>query len=209
MSNEICSLDQFKHFFLAKAFDIIGCGTFKKHLAKCKEANDPWALTMCHNIAKVQTIINLFQNEIKEIPNTPCNMFEICKDVMCSAQPPVKMFAGSAVCALTGNICTHCVDLSKIYKVTQNTYVDARFSTFFLFLWYTNKIEHVIRSYIRNWLDNQKKDQNYTMLCEKIQVDLKEVIIKMHQLFIKAHHHVTCSVKNFIKVQTRRSIVHK
>jgi hypothetical protein len=207
--SEICSIEQFRHFFLAKAFDIIGCGTFKKHLAKCKEANDPWAIAMCNNITKMQQVLNNLQNEIKEIPNSPCKMFEICKDVMCSAQPPVKMFAGATTCALTGNVCVHCLDLSKIYKVPQNTYVDASFGTFFVFLWYANKIEHVIRSYIRNWLDNQKKEQNYTVLCEMIQKDLDDTILKMHKLFNRAYSHVMISVRRFIEVQNRRSIVQK
>ena len=37
-------LEDFRHFYLAKSYDVVWQGTFRKHLCKCKEAGDPWAV---------------------------------------------------------------------------------------------------------------------------------------------------------------------
>lgn len=206
METDLCTLDQFKNFFYLKAFDIIGNGSFKKHLAKCKETNDNWAIVMLNDVQHIQNIIRNIYNKVHEIPSTPNNIFEICKDIMSSAQPPIKMFAGTVTCSISGVICNQCLDFSKIHKQEGNVFVDAKFSHFFLFLWYTNKIEYIIRSYVRNWVLKQT-ETNYKQLCEKIQVDLHKQIEEMHKLFLLAYHHVMLSLQKLIDQQLHKIIV--
>ena len=203
----VCTVSEFQSFFHAKAFDIIGNGTFKKHLAKCKEANDMWAIQMTADIQTIQNKIRDIQVLVHEIPASPCQFFEICRDVMSSAQPPVKMYAGTAMCALTQNICQHCLDFSKIHKNTKTLYIDARFSNFFLFLWFSNKLEYVIRSYVRSWLEDTKKDLDQVTLCQMVQQDFKDKISSLHALFCLSYQHVTVSLQQLIHTRIHTPIV--
>jgi hypothetical protein len=206
MNNTICTLDQFKNFFLLKAFDIIGNGTFKKHLSKCKETNDPWAINMTNDVQQIQTILKDLYTKVSELPSTPNNIPDICRDIMSSAQPPIRMFAGTVTCSITNKKVNQCLDFSKIHKKDKHIFVDAKFSHFFLFLWYTNKIEYIIRSYVRNWIFHQS-ETNFKKLCDIVQIDLEEKIIKMYNLFCLAYSHVICSINKMINSHLHRIII--
>ena len=203
----MCTYNQFQNFFYAKAFDIVSNGSFKKHLTKCKEANDQWAVDMYNDTQIIQNIIKDLQALVHEIPATPSKFFEVCKDVMSSAQPPIKMYAGTATCVLTNTICHHCLDFSKIHKKEGSVFVDAKFSQFFLLLWYCNKIEYIIRSFTRNWVDQQTEAQDFKTLCENIQNTFTPHITKIHNLFMLSHDHVVQSLHLLIAAQLHRPII--
>lgn len=205
--DECFTLDQFKNFFFAKAFDIIGNGQYKKYLAKCKEANDLWAVTMINDVSVVQNKIRDLQLKINDIPKIPNEIYGICKDVMSSAQPPLKIHAGVIHCIITNKKCNSGLDFSKIFKGRQNAYVDSRFSHFFLLLWYFNKIEYIIRSCVRFWMDGQCKDLSNKQLCEKIKIDFEMKIEKMYQLCVISFEHVFSSLKYLIEQKIRRPIL--
>ena len=48
---------------------MIGQGTFRKHLCKCREAGDPWAVEMNAGVTKVQQAVRGLQVHIPK----PCN----------------------------------------------------------------------------------------------------------------------------------------
>ena len=100
-----CSLDEFRGFFLAKAFDVIGNGTYRKHIARCKDSGDPWAIAMAAHVQTMQAQIREVQAAVAAMPQTPNRLPEICRDVMMSAQPPVRLHGGSTVCSITGRRC--------------------------------------------------------------------------------------------------------
>ena len=181
-----------------KAFDTIGNGSFRKHLAKCKEANDKWAVEMYTDVQFVANTVRELQYLVNDIPSVPFKLYDICLDIMSSAQPPIKMFAGVATCVLTNSVCNHCLDFSKVYKGENQVFVHGRFSNFFLFLWFCNKIEYIIRSYVRNWLEQQQANTSFKELCDKAQADLIHIIEKMHILYNLAYKHVQASLKKFI-----------
>jgi len=95
------SADEFKNFFLAKAFDVVGNGSFRKHLARCKDVGDMWAVDMAASIQVMQGQIKEIVGAIQSMPQTPNKFHEICKDVMMSAQPPTKLHAGCVTCSIT------------------------------------------------------------------------------------------------------------
>jgi hypothetical protein len=203
------TLDQFQNFFYAKSFDIIGNGTYKKFLARSKEINDQWALSMSSDINVVQTKIKDIQNLVNDIPRLPNDLQNICKDVMSSAQPPMKMHAGTMKCILTQRFCNNALDFSRIIKEKTHAYVDARFGHFFLLLWYFNKIEYIIRSCVRHWLDMQQKDMCNKELCDKLFQDFHGKTEKMHKLCITAHQHISISLNHIINKQFLHPILHK
>jgi len=205
---DIVSLDQFQSFFYAKGFDIIGDTAFKRHLTMCKDANDAWAIKMWNDVQYLQSKIRDLQNLVQEIPNTPCRMFELCRDVMSNARPPTQLFSGIATCVLTGLQCSPAIDLSKIHRNQRSSiFVHTQFSHFFLFLWYTNKIEYIIRSYTRNWLDSKPEETNKKILCDMLQSEMQDTIAKMHRLFVLAYNHVTKSLEQLVTVQLQTPVL--
>ena len=122
---------------------------------------------------------------------------EICRDVMMSAQPPIRLHAGCATCTVTGRRCTKCLDLSRSHKGNAHVYVDPRFCFFFMLLWYCNKLEYVVRSHTRTWLDNRGEDETFKTLCCALQAELEPAIAKMHSLFVIAKDHVLATLRRY------------
>ena len=191
------TLSEFKNFFLAKAFDVVGNGTFRKHLARCKDVGDPWAVEMAASIQVVQSQIKDVVGAIHGMPQTPNKFHEICKDVMMSAQPPTKLHAGCVTCSITDKQCIKCLDLTKTHKTNSNVFVDARFCYFFMLLWFCNKIEYIIRSFTRTWLDSRNEDDTYQDICKVMPDELSECIAQMHKLFVVARNHITCTLEKY------------
>lgn len=192
------TLDEFKNFFLAKAFDVVGNGSFRKHLARCKDVGDMWAVDMAASIQIMQSQIKEIVGAIQSMPQTPNKFHEICKDVMMSAQPPTKLHAGCVTCSITEKACIKCLDLSKTHKNNTNVFVDARFCYFFMLLWYCNKIEYIVRSFTRTWLDSKNEEQTYQELCKSLPVELESSISRMHQLFVIAKRHIITTLEKYV-----------
>lgn len=196
---EECTYEEFKNFFYAKAFDVIGNGTFRKHLAKCRDAGDPWAVKMSLHVQAVQGHIKAIHSTVHSMPQTSNNMHEICKDVMVGAQPPTRLHAGCVRCSVTKRQCMKCLDLTRNHKGSQSLFIDARFSLFFMLLWYCNKIEYIIRSYTRTWLDSRSDQETYEAQCRAIQSEMEGVQQSMYNLFTSGKRHITETLKKYEK----------
>jgi hypothetical protein len=185
-----CSLDEFRGYFLAKAYDVVGNGAYRKHLTRCKEAGDPWALTMTAQIQTMQTQIREIHTAVTSMTPGPTKLPEILRDVMISAQPPVRLHAGCVTCCITGRRVLKCLDLSKTHKTNSQVYVDPRFCVFFMFLWYCNKLEYIVRCYTRTWLDGRGEGETFKDMCCALRDELEPTIVRMHTLFVTAKAHV-------------------
>ena len=192
MSN-IVSLDDFRLFYLAKSYDVIGLGSFRRHVCKCKEAGDPWAVEMNVSVNRVQQAVRALQARIGQIPK-PRNalLHQLCKDVMVGAQPPIRMFAGYTKCSLSGVSCNTCIDLTRPAKNSQHVHIHARFSHFFLMLWFCSKLEYVVRSCAKAWLERQidREEKSFKELCEKFKDETEDYCRQLHGVFSRSHCHV-------------------
>ena len=193
------TLDEFRGFFLAKAYDVVGNGAYRKHLAKCKEAGDPWAVLMGHHLQAIQAQIREVHGSVLSMPPTPNHLSDICKDVMMSAQPPIRLNAGCTVCAITGRRCLKCLDLSKTHKGNTHVYVDPRFCFFFMLLWYCNKMEYIIRCFTRTWLDSRPESETFKSLCCALGEEMEPSIVRMHSLFVAAKAHVLSTIHAYVE----------
>ena len=202
------TLDEFRGFFHAKAFDVVGNGTYRKHLAKCKETGDHWAVTMGAQIHEVQSQIREVQSAVQDMPRNADRLAEICRDVMMSAQPPIRLFAGHAECAITQRRCTRCLDLSRAQKGHSSVYVDMRFCRFFMLLWYCNKLEYIIRSYTRTWMDTHHTDvETFRDLCTVMCTEQESTIVRMHGLFVMALGHVFATLRHHAHQNTHTPVL--
>jgi hypothetical protein len=193
----VCTPEEFKSFFNAKAFDVIGNGTFRKHLARCKEAGDVWAVEMANHIQGIQNHVREVTTAISNMPQTSNKLHEICKEVMMGAQPPTKLHAGCTTCCITQRQCMKCLDLTRNHKGNTSMFVDARFCYFFMLLWYCNKIEYIVRSFTRTWLDSREESETFQNQCEAIQVDLESQINAMYRLFVVSKQHIMSTLKHY------------
>ena len=195
MSEEsaLVSLEEFQQFYLAKSYDVIGLGTFRRHLCKCKEAGDPWAIEMNLGVNKTHAEVRQIQQRVNQIPR-PRNALlqQLCKDVMAGAQPPIKMYAGYTKCCLSGVSCNTCIDLTRPTKNAHHVHIHARFSHFFLMLWFCSKLEYVVRSCAKAWLERQpaRGDMNFKTLCERFTQETREYCGQLHGIFLKCCDHV-------------------
>jgi hypothetical protein len=205
------SLDEFRGFFHAKAFDVIGNGEYRKHLARCKDAGDVWAIQMNAQVHAVQTCIREVQNIVYSMPCTPNKLVQICKDVMMSAQPPVRLYPGSRVCSITGKQCMRCLDLSKSHKASKAVFVDLRFCQFFMFLWFCNKLEYIVRSYTRTWMDAHSSDflskTSTKDLCEALQAEMEPLVGNMFRFFGVARTHVHNTLVTYLRHDMQRDVL--
>jgi hypothetical protein len=187
------SLEDFRHFYLAKSYDVIGQGTYRRHLCKCKEAGDPWAVDMNVGLTKVHGLVKAIQARVAGIPR-PRNALlqQLCRDVMVGAQPPIKMFAGYTQCCLSGVSCNTCIDLTRPIRNAQHVHIHARFSHFFLMLWYCSKLEYVVRSCAKAWLERQdsRDEANFREMCEAFTGESREYCEQLHQVFMRSLGHV-------------------
>jgi hypothetical protein len=201
------SLEDFRHFYLAKSYDVIGAGTFRRHLCKCKEAGDPWAVEMNAGVNRVHQAVRQIQARVGQIPR-PRNALlqQLCKDVMVGAQPPIRMYAGYTTCCLSGVSCNTCIDLTRPAKNAQHVHIHARFSHFFLMLWFCSKLEYVVRSCAKAWVERQgdREEVNFKSLCEKFRCDTEDFCTSLHGVLGRSCAHVNES----LDVLMRASLEH-
>lgn len=200
-----CTIEDFTHFFNARAYDIIGEGSFRKHLNSCKEAKDKWALNMSSGLQKVVANIKTVHALISKLEDTYPNLGKLCKQVSLSAHPPVKLHAGPVQCALTQQQCTNCLSLPSGSK-NSPIFVHVRFCRFFMFLWFICKIEYIVRCFVRSWMQGcigEKK--SYKKTAEEITI-LSPLITQLHSVFTVAFAHINTSIEQ-VEVSQIASVI--
>ena len=192
--------EDFAGFMLSKAYDVISNGQFKRHLVSCKDKGDSWAVTMHQQQVRIVQAGRGIQNSISRLSESPstAQWAQICKDVIGSAQPPVKVFTGSKKCSITGEDLEYSIDLTRSCRNAKPIYVHLRFWHFFVLLWYITKIEYIIRSCTKHWMDNTKTSENTLTcpeICEHFKDENTELTEKMAALFLKGCAFVQNSVE--------------
>jgi hypothetical protein len=65
-----------------------------------------------------------------------------------------------------------------------------------MLLWYCNKLEYIVRSFTRTWLDSRHDTETFKELCCALQMDLEPNIVSMHKLFVMATEHVLTTLSH-------------
>ena len=200
-----CTEQQFKDFFKARAYDIIGEGSSRKNLNIRKDAGDPWAVQMAAGIHAVLTDVRHINSTIQQLTQSFPRLGEICKNVIIAAQPPIRIQGVQAVCAITQQKCNNCLCLPSGTK-NQPIHVHMCFSRFFLFIWFICKIEYVIRCYVRCWLQTQEtktdKQQSYQKLAENID-SMEKNMAELYAFFVMSSDHILLSISNLMQSQSQ------
>ena len=205
MGSVPCTIEEFTHFFNARAYDIVGEGSFRKHLNACKEAGDDWAVDMANGVQKVLMNIKAVHTHISKLEQSYPKLGKICKQVALSAHPPVRLHAGAVQCALTQQQCTNSLGLPSGQKGNP-VFVHVRFCRFFMFVWFVCKIEYVVRCFVRSWVQGQDASNlSYQNLADKLGV-LLPLVKKIHTVFLIALDHVYNSIEQ-LDVGQKSSVI--
>lgn len=195
------SLEDFLAYTHVKAYDVISCGHFKRHLSSARENGDKWAIDMNNGQSAVQNKIREVFSLVSHMggPQT-ARVQRVCKDVMSCAQPPIKVLTGFNICSLTGVSSEHCIELTRPGKNTREVLVHPRFRHFFMFLWFCAKSEYVIRACTKQWVEGLPTPpcpETYTRLCEEYHAENIETNEKIYRLFVKGMEYVNLSLNTF------------
>ena len=205
------SEEEFCSYVKSKAYDVISTGQFKRHLLTSRDKGDNWALQCCAGVSKVQAKTKQLTSCIAALSGKDTALLHgICRDVMNSAQPPVKISGGISTCLLTGEKVQHCLDLTRPGKKNTEVCVHPRFWYFFIFLWFCAKIEYIVRSHTKQWLQSVAggaDDRNFTALCERFTEDNHAYCKLLHRLFTMAHEYVSTSLQMYAKHQQPRPVL--
>lgn len=202
---QMFTAEDFVQFYLCKGYEVITDLGFKRHLIQCKELGEQWAVEMHMHQTRVLQACKRVQTQIFQIGESPQHRAwaKICKDAMASAQPPIRVFTGPTKCAITGDDLDYSLDLTKSGKHARETHVSTRFNHFFLFLWFIAKIEYIVRSCTKQWIEAnghteaKKNKEKYTQLCETFKEDNMDMIQRMGTVFLKSIDYVEKSIEEY------------
>ena len=199
-----CTQENFRDFCKARAYDIIGEGSFRKHMGARKDAGDPWAIQMTHGIHAVIADTRRIHSMITQLHSTFPLLGQICKHVVIAAHPPIKVAAVQTTCAITHQRCSNCLCLPGGTKGS-TVYVHLRFCRFFAFLWFACKIEYVIRCFIRCWVQKNTHTQSLQSLAEGVS-DMDTDFGNLYTFFLLSSSHIENSISKILQSQTESII---
>jgi len=151
--------DSFKDYFLCKAFDVIGNGSYKAHVIKCKDNHDAWAVSMHKSISAVNECLRqlhiLFQ-KIDFLPNQYLSL--VSKDLLQTTSPPICSAELWGVCGISGLHTSECVNVVCSGRSVDTFTMHKKYFVFFKYFWFVLKLDHIIRSLMRYWIV-EKQDE--------------------------------------------------
>jgi hypothetical protein len=162
--------EAFKAFFCSKAFDVIGNGSYRSFLVRCRDNNDEWALQTHRHISAVTERIRGVTVLLTQLRRGPTSGLGIaCKHIITNTTPPSHSACTWNVCQISGQHSADCVELTRSqHKTACPVYVHIKYIRFLHLLWFVCKIEHVIRNYTRHWLrDSKHVDGSVAVMCTR------------------------------------------
>lgn len=198
---ESVTLETFERFFKSKVFDVIGNGSYKPYIIKCKDNNDMWAIDTYKAINIVSDTVKHVTSLLYRIQSLPnVSLSTICKEITCNTTPPMAMGNKWAVCFISGEHSKNCVRLLRGgVRCGDTVYIHEKYYYFIKQLWYVSKIEHVIRSITRNWLDTHDVcDLNMVETCNLFETEFRD-IRQHYDFFIHSMECVDRSLKTYIQ----------
>lgn len=195
--------DMFSNFYLCKSFDIIGDGAYKSHLVRCRDNNDQWAVNTQRDINHVTENVKYIQLLLHKIQETPsCALAAICKDVITNTTPPTASSCEWGVCYISNQHSKDCVQISRPQMRSNGvTHIHVKYLDFINLMWYVIKIEHVIRSLTRHWIDklgSEHASLSTGEICRLFESEQKDNIKKHFHAFQGGVRYVRESLLNYI-----------
>ena len=189
---------EFFDYVQCKAFDVIsGDGSYRRYLYQCVDKQDEWAVRMHSNVAKVSNHIREIQVLVDRVRNMNTPLSKVCTEVVTAMHAPVRTVSNLSVCCITGSHAQGCIDVSRATKSENPVLVHPRFHYFFMMLYYVHRLEHVVRSFTKSWLERQDSELTMAELTKLFNLQ-EDVFQKMFQSFTEGSSHIVQSLQNFL-----------
>ena len=194
----MCSAAEFEDYVSCKAFDVIsGDGSYKRYVYQCAENEEPWAVRLQQSVSKVSHCVRELQGLVERVRGLNSKLSRVCTEVVTSMHAPVRTLSGLAVCCLTDTQTRGCVDVSRATKTDSPVTVHAKFHYFVLMLYFVHRLEHVVRSMTKAWLERQEADLSMAVLVERFRQQ-RELFACMHAAFVQGLQHVQMSLEHYL-----------
>jgi len=192
---ELC---EFRDYVNCKALDVIsGDGSYRRYLYQCVEKQDEWAVRMHCNVAKVTAYVRDIHGLVDRVRSLQCPVARVCTEVVTAMHAPVRVVPRLAVCAITGLHTQGCIDVSRATKTENPVLVHPKFHYFFLMLYYVHRLEHVVRSFTKYWLEQQDPEATMAQLTGAFGAQ-EQLFADMHRAFMEGSRHVVDSLQHYL-----------
>ena len=202
MATEDVTSIEFEDYVFCKAFDAIGGdGSYKRYVFQCAENDEPWAIRMHASVSRVSQVIREMHALVERVRAIACPLARVCTEVVTSMHAPVRVVTTLSACCLTDTQSKMCIDVSRATKTDTPITVHAKFRYFVLMLYYTHRLEHVVRSMTKAWLARQDTEMSMAELTDRFRAQNVELVAQMHTAFVKGYAHVVKSLQHFLCFQ--------
>lgn len=191
--------NDFRNFFLARGYDVISEGRFKRHLMHSREIGDRWAMETQKSIGEIGSRVKHMHEKIRELDAAPCPPVKhVCEMIIAMPLPPNLKEGVTGSCAISKVFSSNNIVIQKKKHDNDRLIVNRHYAHFLIMLWVASKIEYIIRNYTRWWLEKQDENMDINELCN-VFANEHEVMEKLRVTFNHAISHICKSVEHHLQ----------
>lgn len=164
------TLEDVEAYVKYKAFDVIGNGSYRKYVNSVKERGESWATDVLQHVSAVSAAVKYIQTLVGDLQNAynRRGLYQLCQAVIENNTPPIDQATVIAECIVSGKDKCHCIVLRCKGRGASSITVQGRFSHFILMLWTVFKMDLVIKTTTRDFIDSldNSDDMSMKQLCD-------------------------------------------
>ena len=179
-----------------RAFDVIGNGSYRKYVNSCREKGESWAVRMQESVMQASSATKMIQQLVSDLQKAnKTGLYLLCQTIIENNTPPIDQNTVISECSVSGKAKSQCIVLKCKGRGAPSITVQSRFGHFVLMLWTVFKMDLVIKTLTRDFIDKLGDADEYTMadLCEKF-VTNNESITRLSHAMLHAIQHVKMSL---------------
>eukprot|EP00961_Rhodomonas_salina_P095330 1282502-Rhodomonas_salina.1 len=202
-SGIVLQLEDTTTYIKYRIFDVVGNGAYRKHLLACKDVGQKWAVDMNSSVVRVNAASKAIQVLINDLQqNKKTGLYTLCQTVVENNSPPIEQSTVMAECCVSGKQKCQCIVLKCKGRGAPCITVQSRFGHFILMLWTVFKMDLVIKSISKEFVENLKENEKQTMrqICDNIVKKNCEDIEKLSTALLHAMEHVHRSLLEALTV---------
>ena len=181
------SVSDFEGYINFRILDSIAYpGTYKKFMLARKDQSVTWAVQMSQQVSAVQTAIRDLEQKEQDLKTSPlAHLHIVWQHVAESNLPPSDLQLTIADCDISRKNAVPCVIIKGKGRGAQPFAVNSRFASFLYDLWIVNKMDILIKTFARQYMEEIDPKSTLPM------ADIVEAFKKKKediQYFAKAFH---------------------
>lgn len=142
-----------------KAFDVIGNGSYRKYVNSCRERGEDWAQKMMESVGQVLSATKRVQHLVSDLQSAGKNgLYLLCQTVIENNTPPIDQNTVISECSVSGKAKCQCIVLKCKGRGAPFIMVQNRFGHFVLMLWTVFKMDLVIKTVTRDFIDSMEQE---------------------------------------------------